>query len=250
MGRGNSSENQRLVFCVGSNILAIACKTNCWSSWLRLCPQYSVMSVMKIDLHCHSKYSHDNTLEPEVVIEEAIRKGLHGVCFTEHFSVGASNPVEKIEVPEGFLVFRGVEISTDRGHLLVYGLKDDSWNRWSRNNYLDWAEVIRRVHEQGAICAPAHPFRSWDSLGEDLFEMDGFDAIETHNGHNLEKENLKAIDAARRKNLPSIGGSDCHQRMQVGRAFTVFQNPIIAAEELVREIRLGHCKGVVRGSDA
>lgn len=28
MGPGNSPENERLVFCVGSNILATVCKTN------------------------------------------------------------------------------------------------------------------------------------------------------------------------------------------------------------------------------
>jgi len=39
---------------------------------------------MKIDLHCHSKYSQDNYLEPEEVIEQAIKMNLDGVCFTEH----------------------------------------------------------------------------------------------------------------------------------------------------------------------
>ena len=112
---------------------------------------------MRIDLHCHSKYSHDNYLEPEELIEQAINVNLDGVCFTEHNSLAASSPVERITVPEGFSVFRGIEISTDRGHLLVYRLKDDSWNIWNRDNYLDVFQVIEIVHGLGGIwCQPIH----------------------------------------------------------------------------------------------
>jgi len=201
---------------------------------------------MRIDLHCHSKFSHDSCFEPETLIQEAIRKKLDGVCFTEHYSVKASLPVEKIKVPDGFYVFRGLEISTSHGHLLVYGLKNDAWNVWSRNNCLDCIEVIDRVHALGGICVPAHPFRGYESLGDYVMRIDGFDAIETHNGFNLEKANKKAIQVAQLKGLPSIGGSDCHERMQVGRAFTVFENPVYTMEDLVREIKAGNCKGTLR----
>jgi predicted metal-dependent phosphoesterase TrpH len=114
---------------------------------------------MRVDLHCHTKYSYDSFLGPEELIEQAIKMNLDGVCFTEHHSLMASRPVEKIEIPEGFHVFRGLEISTDRGHLLVYGLRDDSWNIWNRNNYLNVFRVLEKVHALGGICVPAHPFR-------------------------------------------------------------------------------------------
>jgi predicted metal-dependent phosphoesterase TrpH len=204
---------------------------------------------MRIDLHCHSKFSHDSYFEPKALIEEAINKKLDGVCFTEHYSMTASFPVEKIKVPDGFLVFRGIEISTPPGHLLVYGLRNDEWNIWARNNYLDCIEVIDSVHALGGICVPAHPFRGYDSLGVYIMRVNGFDAIETHNGFNIEKANRQAIQVARRKNLPSTGGSDCHNRMQVGRAFTVFENSINTMEDLIREIKSGNCKGVLRKED-
>jgi predicted metal-dependent phosphoesterase TrpH len=35
---------------------------------------------MKIDLHCHTKYSGDNYLEPEELIEQALKVNLNGVC--------------------------------------------------------------------------------------------------------------------------------------------------------------------------
>ena len=199
---------------------------------------------MRIDLHCHSKYSHDNYFEPKELIEQAILMNLDGVCFTEHYSIAASYPVEKIKVPAGFYVFRGLEISTSHGHLLVYGVKDDSWNIWSRNNYLEASDVIETVHRLGGICVPAHPFRYWDSFGEEVFNIDGFDAIETHNGLSLDEENQKAVQAVRIKSLPSIGGSDCHNKEQVGKAFTVFDNPVRSVDELVIEIKKGNCKGM------
>jgi len=199
---------------------------------------------MRIDLHCHSKYSPDNYLEPEELIEQAVERNLDGVCFTEHHSFMASWEVDRIEVPEGFHVFRGIEISTDRGHLLVYGLRDDSWNIWSRSQYLDVFEVVETVHRFGGICVPAHPFRGWDSFGEDVLKIDGLDAIETHNGLDREEANRKAMEAARLKKLPSIGGSDCHTKEQVGTAFTLFKNRVETMEDLIEEIKKGNCEGV------
>jgi predicted metal-dependent phosphoesterase TrpH len=199
---------------------------------------------MKIDLHCHSKYSYDNYLEPEELIEQAIKMNLDGVCFTEHHSMIPSWPLERIRIPEGFYIFRGLEISTDLGHLLIYGLKDDSWNKRPNNTYLNAFEVIENVHRLGGICVPAHPFRGWDSFGENIFSMDGFDAIETHNGLNLENMNQKAIHAARLRNLSSLGGSDCHNKEHVGRAFTEFKNPVHTIDELIEEIKKGNCKGM------
>ena len=74
---------------------------------------------MKIDLHCHSKYSFDNYFDPSALIKEAIANGLDGVCITEHYSIDASQPYEKLTIPTGFLLLRAAEISPDIGHLLI-----------------------------------------------------------------------------------------------------------------------------------
>jgi predicted metal-dependent phosphoesterase TrpH len=200
---------------------------------------------MRIDLHCHSKYSQDNFLEPEELIEQAIQMNLQGICFADHYSMMPSWPLERIKIPDGLYVFRGVEISTDRGHLLAYGLEDDSWNIWTSHNHLNALQVIENVHRLGGICVPAHPFRGWDSFGEHVFSVEGLDAIETHNGLNIGEMNQKAIEAAKLRNLPSIGGSDCHKKEQVGRAFTEFKNPVQTIEELIEAIKKGNCKGMI-----
>ncbi len=203
-------------------------------------------SVVRIDLHCHSRYSNDNFLDPETVIRQAVRQGLDGVCFTEHHSYEASRAVVELVAPDGFVVLRGIEVATNSGHLLVYGLRDDSWNIWSRNNYLDLEEVIKKVHDLGGICVPAHPYRGWDSIGSRIYAVEGLDAVETHNGINTPEANSRAAEAAVYQGLPSIGGSDCHLPEQVGRAYTVFDKPVGSMEALIREIRLGNCHGAGR----
>ena len=80
--------------------------------------------------------------------------------------------------------------------------------------------------------------------------MDGFDAIETHNGLNIGGMNEKAIPTARLRNLPSVGGSDCHKQEQFGRAFTEFKNPIHTIDELIEAIRNGNCKGKTAQEDS
>jgi len=199
---------------------------------------------MIIDLHCHTKYSQDNRLEPEDLIGRAIELGLDGVCLTEHHSMACSQPITRVRVPEGFLVLRGVEVSTDCGHLLVYGVEDDAWNRWGRNNHLKLASVVESVHELGGVCIPAHPFRGWESMGQLVFTFEGFDGIETHNGTNGPHQNELAIHAALKLGLPSLGGSDCHYLDRVGHAYTEFVHPVRNMKDLVREIKAGNCRGV------
>jgi len=201
---------------------------------------------MRLDLHCHSRYSYDNHLEPEGLMERAMELGLDGVCFTEHGSFDASWPVDRILHPREFLVFRGMEISTDSGHLLVYGLEDDSWNLWGRTVHLRLSKVVERVHSMGGICVPAHPFRGWESMGDLILSFNGFDGIETHNGVNNSDQNQPAIKAALKLGLPSIGGSDCHYRHQVGQAYTEFDNHLASVADLVREIKAGACRGRVK----
>jgi predicted metal-dependent phosphoesterase TrpH len=199
---------------------------------------------MKIDLHRHSIYSHDSFLRPAIVVRRAVDRGLNGVCFTEHYSVSASASVQQLRVPAGFMIFRGVEISTRIGHLLAFGLVDDRWNTWSRNTYLDAEAVVRSVHRHGGICAAAHPFRGFDAVGVHLAELTGLDAIETHNGRDSDAMTERAKQYCGRSRIASIGGSDCHRPEEVGTAYTLFERVVATTAALVSEIKAGRCRGV------
>ncbi len=200
---------------------------------------------MWIDTHCHTKYSYDNWLEPLDLIRRAKALGLDGACITEHYSYEASEPVEKIGRDEGFMILRGVEIATDRGHLLAYGVEDDGWNVWNRDNYLPLDEVIARVNDLGGICAPAHPFRNVGlaSLMEGLLELKDIAAVESHNGVNAESDNDLAIRASTHLGLPTLGGSDCHKTVAVGRCATEFLQPVQDMASFIAAVKAGACRG-------
>lgn len=200
---------------------------------------------MWIDTHCHTKYSYDNWLEPLALVRRAKALGLDGLVITEHYSYEASAPVEAIARDEGLLLLRGVEIATDGGHLLAYGVEDDSWNIWGRDQWLPMAAVIERIAELGAISVPAHPFREVGvcCLLERLLDVVGIAAVETHNGNNQDADNELAIRAAGHMALPSLGGSDCHKVAAVGRCATEFLQPVRDMAGFIEAIRAGQCRG-------
>lgn len=200
---------------------------------------------MWIDCHCHTKHSYDNWLEPLDLIRRARALGLDGIVVTEHYSYEASAPVEAIARDEGFLLLRGVEIATDRGHLLAYGVEDDSWNLWGRDTWLPLQDVIARIGELGGICVPAHPFREIGacSLLEGLLDLTGISAVETHNGCNQASDNDLALSASRHMALPSLGGSDCHKVSAVGRCATEFLQPVSDMKGFIAAVRAGACRG-------
>ena len=200
---------------------------------------------MWIDCHCHTKHSYDNWLEPLDLIRRARAIGLDGVVITEHYSYEASAPVEAIGRDEGFLVLRGVEIATDHGHLLAYGIEDDGWNTWGRDNWLPMPEVIERVLDLGGICVPAHPYREIGacSLMDRLLDLSGITAVETHNGGNQDFDNQLALQACSHLALPSLGGSDCHKAVAVGRCATEFLQPVRDMGDFIAAIRAGACRG-------
>ena len=200
---------------------------------------------MWIDTHCHTKYSYDNWLEPLDLIRRAKALGLDGAVITEHYSYEASEPVEQVGRDEGFLILRGVEIATDKGHLLAYGVEDDGWNIWGRDSYLPLEEVIDRINELGGICAPAHPFRNVGlaSLMEGLLELKDIAAVESHNGVNAESDNDLAISASSHLGLPTLGGSDCHKTVAVGRCATEFSQPVHDMAGFIAAVKAGACRG-------
>ena len=105
--------------------------------------------------------------------------------------------------------------------------------------------MIERIIELGAICVPAHPFREVGvcSLLEDILDLQGIAAVETHNGPNYEADNDLAIQAARHMQLPSLGGSDCHKASAVGRCATEFLQPVTDMASFIAAIRAGACQG-------
>jgi len=195
----------------------------------------------RIDLHVHSKFSGDTDSEPEESVLHAVKAGLHGIAFTEHYSfeVSAYADVLRDKYAGKILIFRGVEFSSAEGHCLVFGVNTD---RMSLNN-ASIEEIIPLVNEQGGVVIPTHPFRGSNSIGDRIRDLTGLCAIEGHNGYAHYYQNTKAVRTAEELKLPYTGGSDAHEPHEVGACYTDFRHEV-TNDNFIDLLRGGEYKGV------
>jgi predicted metal-dependent phosphoesterase TrpH len=199
---------------------------------------------MLLDLHVHTFESGDAIAAPEEVFERALALGIHGVCVTEHDSYAASEGAALLGEDSGLLVLRGVEVTTDVGHFLVYGVEDDGWQQLRRDGVIGGQTLVDYVRGLGGVAIPAHPFRvDATSVGEGLMAIAGLFAIEGFNGSATRRENVEACELAARFGLRLIGGSDAHLPGRVGRAVTQFERDISSITGLVAELKAGRFFG-------
>ena len=194
---------------------------------------------MQVDLHVHSNVSFDSKIKIGILLKKMKGIGLEGIAFTDHDSNAGSLKARELAKKYDVKVFSGVEITTDSGHILAYGIYDKPPFRKSVAVTIDW------IHDQGGIAVCAHPFRkSSPSLEEKVYDHK-FDAIEL-NGRCRESINKAAELAARVLHLPLIGGSDAHYIQAVGRIYTEFYSDITNDDELIKAIKTGQCEAKYR----
>jgi predicted metal-dependent phosphoesterase TrpH len=188
---------------------------------------------MLIDLHCHTKvHSACSALTLEALVRAARARGVDGVCITEHDALWPSDEVERVAAEMQFVVLRGMEVTTEVGHVLVFGMPchDPAMALLS--------ELHRMVRAEGALMFLAHPSRRYGSLPpDDLASV--FDSVEVHNGTEGMLQNDNAALLARDLTLPGIGGSDCHAVREVGVCATEFNDDVRSEAEFLRALRSG-----------
>lgn len=178
------------------------------------------------------------------MLREAREIGLDGVLLTEHNQFTKTEPLEAMAREMGVKALRGAEYSSGGGHILLAGLRDDDLFR--QPYYRPPEEVITYIHGLGGVAVVAHPFRPQsEQCMRRIYdpEFRGLDAVETINGgiDQTEEQNRLAREAAITLGLPQTGGSDAHSRGFLGRAVTVFDEPVESLADLIRQIRAGTC---------
>ena len=191
------------------------------------------------DMHVHTvRGAADSSLTPDQLIEEARRIGLTGVNITEHDRVWESHQIEEFRARSGLFVSRGMEVSTDMGHMIVVGLQQ----------YVPGirraTELRRVVDEAGGFMIVAHPFRHFfdpihfrrdgrppftmtpEEAAERMPVFKLVDEIEVANGGTVPKENQFALQVARLLGKTGVGASDCHSTNGVGYYVTVFEEAL------------------------
>ena len=195
---------------------------------------------MIVDLHIHTNLgSICSQLGPDELLTRAQDMGIDAICITEHHSHRGANKMVEFAAGSGYPVFRGVEIYTELGDMLVYGLK-----RETRYHLTTFQELVDMAEEDGAVIVPAHPCRGWGRKHKHahIFPREIVDhivAIEHHNGANTVRSNVSAQALCEAFGLPGNGGSDSHALWQVAKCVTVFERDTHDEEELVAELRKG-----------
>ncbi len=200
---------------------------------------------MKIDLHVHtSPRSKCSNIEPKTLIEEAKNIGLDGFCITEHHAIWPKEEIRELAADHGIRIFRGNEITTAQGDVLVFGMEENI------EGVIPIQMLKKKVEAAGAFSILAHPFRGFKIVGISDLKMSveqaskkkafGFvDAVEIRNGKVSEQDNQMAEDVAVLLGLPGTAGSDAHNVDELGKFVTVFENEILSEEELVTELKAG-----------
>ncbi len=200
---------------------------------------------MIVDLHIHTNLgSMCSQLGPDELLNRARELEIDAICVTDHHSHRGADKMIEYAKDSGYPVFRGVEIYTNRGDMLVFGLK-----RETKYHLTTFDELVEMTEEDGAVIIPSHPCRGWDpkhahnhSFPREV--LGHIVAIETHNGANKAKSNELAQAVAGELGLRGTGGSDAHAVWQVGKCVTVFEKNISNQEELIAELREGNYKAM------
>jgi len=173
---------------------------------------------MKYDLHSHTKYSHCSNTEPHLILKAAEKK-LNGIAITDHNTIQGALHVKKLNKDKDFEVIIGEEIKTDKGEILAYYL-----NTEIKPDKFDI--VMDKIKQQGAIASVAHPFAILRLKSKlTLKDYQKINAIETLNARAFFKsENIKAKNLSLKLNLAQTAGSDSHHPLEIGRAYTIFEN--------------------------
>ena len=208
-----------------------------------------------IDLHVHTtKGSSDSNLSPHAMVEEAKRLRIEGICITEHNAPWGRTEFENFAKKHDLLLIRGVEVDTDMGHVLVFGL----------DTYVSGigsiSELRKVVDKNDGFMITAHPFRGLhDSRGNKSLYLypdginipktiedgakhkifDLIDAIEVANGGTVESENRFALRVAQQLGRHKTGGSDAHSVNGLGRCVTIFQDRIRSEKSFIEALKSG-----------
>jgi predicted metal-dependent phosphoesterase TrpH len=187
--------------------------------------------MLKLDLHIHSQYSEDGIGSPKEIIKILQKRGLHGMAITDHNNIEGGLQAKKV-APKDFIVIPGVEISTNKGHIIALDIKEDI------KKNLSVEETIEKIIDIGGIPTVPHVFRTMSGIKADLLKEihKKISVLEVFNSCSDPKTNLKTIKIAKNFNLGGIGGSDSHIPEHVGYGYTTVDSTDYNIDSILSEI--------------
>ena len=198
---------------------------------------------MKLDLHVHTGYSSDGKGTIKEYIKTARKKGLDGFAVCDHNRIqGALKAFKAAQKLDDFVIIRGIEVSSAKGHILGLGVTENIPKR------LSVEETVYKIEAAGGLAIAPHPYRLATGIGARAVRANKFTALETLNNRSMHSENQRAPKLAQELKLPCTGGTDAHHPSEIGMAFTEFEITSFDQDDLLEELRHGRVKPV--GSDS
>lgn len=188
---------------------------------------------MFIDTHLHeSKYSLDSHVSLREIVGRAKEVGLDGICITDHESNEIAAEAKIIAEETDFPIFVGAEVLTYEGDMTVFGLDK------LPDKMLRAQDLLDLVREQNGIAICAHPYRqNGRGMGDFMKNLVNPMGVEAFNGNTPLELNLKAYQVAQELGLPMLGGSDAHNKEQVGKFATLFPKETKTVRDLITAVK-------------
>jgi predicted metal-dependent phosphoesterase TrpH len=167
------------------------------------------------DLHMHTSWSHDCSIEVDELLDHAEAEGLGAIAITDHNVFGGA--LEAVERARGrdLIVIPGEEVKTDdQGEVIGLFLREEI------PRGMTFEDTVAAIREQDGLVYLPHPFDRMHAipfpatLHRHLHEID---VLEVYNARLLfEGYNDEALRFARKYGLPAGAGSDAHVLQGVG----------------------------------
>jgi predicted metal-dependent phosphoesterase TrpH/glycosyltransferase involved in cell wall biosynthesis len=167
------------------------------------------------DLHMHTSWSHDCSIEVDELLDHAEAQGLGAIAITDHNAFGGALAAVEKARGRNLFVIPGEEIKTDnQGEVIGLFLQEEIPRGMS------FADTLAAIRAQGGLVYLPHPFDRRHAIPDPATlhrHLAEIDVFEVYNARLLfETYNDEALRFARKYNLTMAAGSDAHVLPGVG----------------------------------
>jgi predicted metal-dependent phosphoesterase TrpH/glycosyltransferase involved in cell wall biosynthesis len=167
------------------------------------------------DLHMHTSWSHDCSIDAAELVDHAEAEGLGAIAVTDHNVFGGALEAADYARGRELVVIPGEEVKTeDQGEVIGLFLEREIPRGMS------FAETVAAIRDQGGLVYVPHPFDRLHAIPDPRTlhrNLADIDVLEVYNARLLfEAFNDEALRFARKYNLTMGAGSDAHVLQGVG----------------------------------
>ena len=167
------------------------------------------------DLHMHTRWSHDCSIEPSALVDHAEAEGLGAIAVTDHNVFGGALETVALARRRDLIVIPGEEVKTERdGEVIGLFLREEIPRGMS------FADTVAAIREQEGVVYVPHPFDRMHAIPAPATlhrHLPEIDVLEVYNARLLfDAYNDEALRFARKYGLLQGAGSDAHVLQGLG----------------------------------